>query len=142
MVLLGVSLAILMQLAGVPALVFAVGVYLPLSTSMPIFVGGMIRLAVDRIKRTPAEESDSSPAVLLSSGYIAGGAIAGILVAALAVLPLNSDYFDASALPSTKADRPRRRLKESKKGPGRRVLQGLGGRQGTGRGRAGHLSRR
>ena len=66
-----------MHLSGVPALAFAVGVYLPLSTSMPIFVGGLVRAAVDRIKQTPAEDSDSSPAVLLSSGYIAGGAIAG-----------------------------------------------------------------
>ena len=79
-------IAIVMQLAGVPALAFAVGVYLPLSTSMPIFVGGLVRAAVDRIKKTSAEESDSSPAVLLSSGYIAGGAIAGILIAILAIV--------------------------------------------------------
>ena len=87
LVLLGVFIAVVMQLAGVPALAFAVGVYLPLSTSMPIFVGGLVRGLVDRIKRTPAEESDSSPAVLLSSGYIAGGAIAGILIAIVAVIP-------------------------------------------------------
>ena len=53
LVILGVLIAVLMQLSGVPALAFAVGVYLPLSTSMPIFVGGLVRVAVDRIRRTP-----------------------------------------------------------------------------------------
>ena len=53
LVLLGVFLAVVMHLAGVPALAFAVGVYLPLSTSMPIFVGGLVRGLVDWIKRTP-----------------------------------------------------------------------------------------
>ncbi len=85
LVILGALIAGLMHLSFVPALAFAVGVYLPLSTSMPIFVGGMVRVAVDRIKKTRAEDSDSSPAVLLSSGYIAGGAIAGILIALLAL---------------------------------------------------------
>jgi len=87
LVILGALIAGLMQLTLAPTLAFAVGVYLPLSTSMPIFVGGMVRLAVDRIMRTRAEDSDSSPAVLLSSGYIAGGAIAGILIAMLALTP-------------------------------------------------------
>jgi hypothetical protein len=87
LVLIGAFLSILMQLAGVPALAFAVGVYLPLSVSMPVFVGGLARLAVDRLKRSAAEESDSSPAVLLASGYIAGGSIAGILVAMSQVVP-------------------------------------------------------
>jgi len=97
LVLIGVFIAIVMHLAGVPALAFAVGVYLPLSTSMPIFVGGIVRAAVDRIKRTPPEESDSSPAVLLSSGYIAGGAIAGILIAVVAILPGASKFLDLSS---------------------------------------------
>ncbi len=83
LVILGALIAGLMHLSAAPALAFAVGVYLPLSTSMPIFVGGMVRVAVDRIRRTRAEDSDSSPAVLLASGYIAGGAIAGILIALL-----------------------------------------------------------
>ncbi len=96
LVLLGVMIAIVMQLAGVPALAFAVGVYLPLSTSVPIFVGGLVRAAVDRIKKTEADESDSSPAVLLSSGYIAGGAIAGILIAILAIVPSVSNRLDLS----------------------------------------------
>ncbi|WP_406696774.1 oligopeptide transporter, OPT family [Singulisphaera sp. Ch08] len=96
LVLIGVFIAIVMHLAGVPALAFAVGVYLPLSTSVPIFIGGLVRAAVDWIKKTPAEESDSSPAVLLSSGYIAGGAIAGILIATLAIIPQASKLFDLS----------------------------------------------
>ncbi len=87
LVILGALIAVLMQLSFVPALAFAVGVYLPLSSSMPIFVGGLVRLAVDKWTKADAAESDSSPAVLLSSGYIAGGSIAGILIALLALLP-------------------------------------------------------
>ncbi|WP_435015603.1 OPT family oligopeptide transporter [Tundrisphaera sp. TA3] len=96
LVILGVLIAVLMQLSFVPALAFAVGVYLPFAVSVPIFVGGMIRLAVDRIKRTPPEESDASPAVLLASGYIAGGSIAGILIALLALTPGLASMIDLS----------------------------------------------
>jgi putative OPT family oligopeptide transporter len=92
LVLLGVMIAVTLQMSFVPALAFAVGVYLPLSSSTPIFVGGMIRWLVDRkLRQNPAHarlsaeefnaESDKSPGVLLSSGYIAGGAIAGIIIA-------------------------------------------------------------
>lgn len=98
LVLLGVAITISLQLSFVPALAFAVGVYLPLSASTPIFVGGMIRWLVDRkLRQTPAcrdmtadeftAESDKSPGVMLSSGYIAGGAIAGIIIAILAGVP-------------------------------------------------------
>jgi putative OPT family oligopeptide transporter len=88
LVLLGVAIAIVLELAGVPSLAFAVGVYLPLSSSTPIFVGGMVRYVADRWGRDRAgtngeassTESDSSPGVLLSTGYIAGGAIAGVLI--------------------------------------------------------------
>jgi putative OPT family oligopeptide transporter len=112
LVILGALIAVLMQLSLVPSLAFAVGVYLPLSTSMPIFVGGLVRVAVDRIKRTNAEDSDSSPAVLLSSGYIAGGAIAGILIAGLlAFAPGFSRAIDLSdpktgSLPTGWAESP------------------------------------
>ena len=92
LVLLGVMIAITLQMSFVPALAFAVGVYLPLSASSPIFLGGLVRWVVDRRTRGKAAyaalteeqfvaESDKSPGVLLSSGYIAGGAIAGILIA-------------------------------------------------------------
>jgi len=95
LVLLGVMIAVCLQLSFIPALAFAVGVYLPLSSSMPIFIGGMIRWLVDRkLRQKPAHaklsqeeftaESDKSPGVLLASGYIAGGAIAGIIIAFLA----------------------------------------------------------
>ena len=86
LVLLGVVIAVVMELCGVSALPFAVGVYLPLSSSTPIFLGGMARYVVERLgKRSggPASEleSEMSPGSLLSTGYIAGGTIAGVLIA-------------------------------------------------------------
>lgn len=93
LVLLGVMTSITLEMCGIPSLAFAVGVYLPLSTSSPIFIGGLIRWLVDAARRRRlrnltagqfAGESDRSPGVLLSSGYIAGGAIAGIVIAFLA----------------------------------------------------------
>jgi hypothetical protein len=85
-------------MAGIPSLAFAVGVYLPLSSSSPIFVGGLVRYGVDRYLRRKlagrnmsedelVAEGDKSPGVLLASGYIAGGAIAGIIIAFLAGVP-------------------------------------------------------
>jgi putative OPT family oligopeptide transporter len=98
LVLLGVMIAVTLELSFVPALAFAVGVYLPLSSSTPIFIGGLVRWLADRwMRRRPtyekmnadefAQESDKSPGVLLASGYIAGGAIAGIVIAFLAGVP-------------------------------------------------------
>ena len=95
LVLIGVMITLMLEAAGVPSLAFAVGVYLPLSTSTPIFVGGVVRWMVDRwLKLKLADrnltaeeftaETDKSPGVLLASGYIAGGAIAGIVIAFLA----------------------------------------------------------
>ncbi len=85
LVLLGVFIAITLELAGVSSLPFAVGVYLPISASTPIFLGGMVRWLVDRgRKEKTAAESDSSGGVLLASGLIAGGAIAGMTLAIVA----------------------------------------------------------
>jgi putative OPT family oligopeptide transporter len=89
LVLLGVAIALVMELCGVPALAFAVGVYLPLAASMPIFLGGLVRWAVDRARRGPAEGSESGPGILFSSGLIAGGSIAGI---GLAILTLQEHW--------------------------------------------------
>ncbi len=86
LVLIGVFIAIALELAGVSSLPFAVGVYLPISASTPIFIGGMIRWLVDRSnkKKMSDAESESSPGVLLSSGLIAGGALAGMTLAIIA----------------------------------------------------------
>jgi len=99
LVLLGVFISVVLELCGIPSLAFAVGVYIPLSSSAPIFVGGAVRWLVDRKLRHQLKdhnldeheltaETDKSPGVLLASGYIAGGAIAGIIIAFIAgVLP-------------------------------------------------------
>jgi putative OPT family oligopeptide transporter len=95
LVLLGVMISVVLEMCNVGSLAFAVGVYLPLSTSAPIFVGGMIRWIIDRKRRVElahrslseeqlAADADRSPGVLCASGYIAGGAIAGIVIAILA----------------------------------------------------------
>ncbi|MBZ4421443.1 OPT family oligopeptide transporter [Myxococcus sp. RHSTA-1-4] len=85
LVLLGVFIALMLELCGVSALPFAVGVYLPISSSAPLFVGGMVRYVVDRVRGGSAAESEFSPGTLLSSGYIAGGSIAGVLIAFLEI---------------------------------------------------------
>ena len=79
LVLIGVFLAIMMELVGVQSLPFAVGLYLPISTSGGIFIGGLVRRFVDRKRKGSAAEAEFSPGVLMASGLIAGGAIAGVL---------------------------------------------------------------
>ncbi len=98
LVLLGVMIAIVLEMSGIPSLAFAVGVYLPLSSSSPIFIGGMIRWGVDKYLRKKLQdkqltedelvaETDKSPGVLMASGYIAGGALAAIVIAILQGVP-------------------------------------------------------
>jgi len=99
LVLLGVMIAITLEMSCIPSLAFAVGVYLPLASSTPIFIGGMLRWLVDRWLRKHkfrahglthdelVAEGDKSSGVLLASGYIAGGALAGIVIAIMAGLP-------------------------------------------------------
>jgi putative OPT family oligopeptide transporter len=95
LVILGAVIAAVLEMCSIPSLAFAVGVYLPLSSSSPIFIGGAVRWLVDRHLRhrhraaalSEAEmiaETDKSPGVLVASGYIAGGAIAGIGIAFMA----------------------------------------------------------
>ena len=108
LVLFGVMISIMLELVGIPSLAFAVGVYLPISSSTPIFAGGVIRWLVDRAKRRELAgrnlteeqlqaEGDKSPGVLMASGYIAGGAIAGILIAFLAGVLTDLDSKFAAA---------------------------------------------
>ncbi|NLU92556.1 OPT family oligopeptide transporter [Chitinophaga sp. Ak27] len=88
-VLVGVFLAITMELCGVNSLSFAVGAYLPLSTTLPIFVGGAIRGVVDRKrkqsnKKISPEEEELGKGNLFATGLVAGGAVAGVIIAILA----------------------------------------------------------
>jgi putative OPT family oligopeptide transporter len=91
LVIVGVMLSIVMELCGVASLPFAVGVYLPLSTSVPIFCGGVVRYLVDK-RRAGTGDEDFSPGTLLSSGYIAGGAIAGLVAALVAGFGLETKF--------------------------------------------------
>ena len=92
LVLFGVVIAIILEMCGIGSLAFAVGVYLPLVSTLPIAIGGTIRWLVDRrnnqlpqYKNLDEEAQqatgDRSAGVLLSSGYIAGGALSGIVIA-------------------------------------------------------------
>jgi hypothetical protein len=95
LVLLGAMVAVVLEMVGIGSLAFAVGVYLPLSSSTPILIGGLVRWLIDGyVRKKPGHdklseeelvaEGDKSPGVLMASGYIAGGALAGILIAFLA----------------------------------------------------------
>ena len=84
-VLVGVAIAIVMELCGIKALSFAIGIYLPLSTTLPIFIGGAIRGLVDHKKKDEKNdgEEDLRKGNLFATGLVAGGAIAGVIVAFL-----------------------------------------------------------
>lgn len=99
-VLVGVFIAIVVELCGVRALSFAIGIYLPLSTTLPIFLGGAIRGFVEwrqrrkKIILTP-EEEDLGKGNLFATGLVAGGALAGVVVAILSSIPsINSKLAD------------------------------------------------
>jgi putative OPT family oligopeptide transporter len=78
-IFVGGMLAVMVQLCGVSGLAWAVGAYLPIATTFPIFVGGAMRWVGDRI-RGKAEESEVSSGMLFSTGLVAGGSIAGLLI--------------------------------------------------------------
>jgi len=90
LILLGTMIAITLELAGTSSLAFAVGMYLPISTSTPILLGGVVRWGVDRYLRAKPENqglsedemtarTDQSQGVLLASRYIAGATLAGVV---------------------------------------------------------------
>ena len=95
LVLLGVSLVIGVELLGVRSLTFAVGAYLPIGTTLPIFVGGVVRWFVDQAaKRAGDQDADSeiSSGSLFASGLIAAGGIAGLIGVALKAM--EATYYD------------------------------------------------
>lgn len=82
LVITGMGIAAVVELCGVNALAFAVGAYLPLSTTTPIFIGGAVKWLADRKNRSQGD-SETGPGALFSSGLIAGGAVTGILIAVM-----------------------------------------------------------
>lgn len=91
LVFIGAFIAVLVEIVGIPVLPFAIGVYLPVQLNACIMVGGLVRLALDKLKRSK-EEKDAivNDGVLFCSGMIAGEGLVGILLAILAVFGLNS----------------------------------------------------
>ncbi len=87
-VIVGVFIAIMIELCGIKALAFAIGLYLPLSTTLPIFIGGAVKGLIDwkTEKRGEAkQDEDLGRGSLFATGLIAGGALAGVVVALLSV---------------------------------------------------------
>jgi uncharacterized oligopeptide transporter (OPT) family protein len=83
-VLVGAFIAIVVELCGVKSLSFAVGLYLPLSTTLPIFIGGAIKGVVDFMTKRRGdkqEDSELGRGSLLATGLVAGGALMGVIVA-------------------------------------------------------------
>ncbi len=86
-VMVGVFIAITVELCGIKALAFAIGLYLPLSTTLPIFIGGAIKGIVDwklQSKLNP-EGEELSKGNLFATGLVAGGALMGVVAAILVV---------------------------------------------------------
>ena len=94
LILVGVAIALFMELLGIRSLTFSVGVYLPLSSTMPVFLGGIVRLACDRFYGRPPDDESEKEGTLFCSGLIAGASIIGIFAAMQGFLP----GFDADAL--------------------------------------------
>jgi putative OPT family oligopeptide transporter len=105
-VLAGCFIAVTMELCGIKALSFAVGLYLPLSTTLPIWIGGAIRGVVDYIgaKGKPASgdhgsaDEDLSKGSLFATGLVAGGALAGVVIALLSVNEKVTNYLKTISL--------------------------------------------
>jgi putative OPT family oligopeptide transporter len=92
----GMFIAVVIELCGVKSLSFAVGLYLPLSTTLPIFVGGMLRGLIE--KKTEGEESEISSGMLYATGLVAGGALTGVLIAGMQGWRLEGDASGAATM--------------------------------------------
>ena len=95
LVLIGVFAAVIVEILGIPVMAFAVGLYLPIYLSTPIFIGGVIRWFLENKKKFADDASRKDfidRGVLYTSGMIAGEGLVGILLAVFAVVGLNFDF--------------------------------------------------
>jgi putative OPT family oligopeptide transporter len=93
LVFVGMFISVVVELCGVRSLSFAVGAYLPLSTTAPIFVGGLMKALADKMagnKGGGHEESEVSSGMLYSTGLVAGGSITGVIIALLSGISTTS----------------------------------------------------
>ncbi|MBQ7115026.1 MAG: oligopeptide transporter, OPT family [Clostridia bacterium] len=108
LVFIGVFIAVAVELIGIPVLPFAIGVYLPVQLNACIMVGGLIRLALDKIKGKKAEHKDEivNDGILFCSGMIAGEGLVGILLALLAVFGVDKalNLSEKLGIPATVSD--------------------------------------
>lgn len=85
LIFIGVGLAIVVEILGIPVLPFAIGVYLPVQLNACIMVGGIVRLVFDKMKNEEKRKTVTNNGILFCSGMIAGEGLVGILLAVLAV---------------------------------------------------------
>lgn len=97
LILVGVSIAIVIEILGIPVLPVAIGIYLPVQLNSCIMVGGLIRWIFNKIKNTDVKERTVRNGILFCSGMIAGESLIGILLAILAVLGI-CQVLDLSAV--------------------------------------------
>ena len=94
LVIIGACIALVIEIVGIPVLPFAIGVYLPFELNACIMLGGLIRLAFDKLKKSKEEkEGIISDGVLFCSGMIAGEGLIGILLAVFAIIPLSGGAY-------------------------------------------------
>jgi hypothetical protein len=92
-----------MELCGIRSLSFAVGAYLPLSTTLPIAIGGAIKGVVDygakrKSQAKVVEEDDLGKGNLFATGLVAGGALFGVIVAFLQAFPSSASALDSISM--------------------------------------------
>ena len=106
LVFVGVCIAIVVEILGIPVLPFAIGVYLPVQLNACIMVGGLVRLVFDKMKRKEEEKNQIvNDGILFCSGMIAGEGLVGILLAVFAIFGLDqiinlSQYLELPAIVS------------------------------------------
>ena len=106
LVLVGVFIALAVEVLGIPVLPFAIGLYLPIYLSVPMMLGGALRWFLEKRKYASEKEKDNvvQSGVLYSSGLIAGEGIVGILLAVLAIIPAGMDVEGNALYVSDKID--------------------------------------
>ncbi len=98
LVFVGVFIAVVVEIIGIPVLPFAIGIYLPVQLNACIMVGGLVRLCLDKMKKDEEEKKEIvNDGILFCSGMIAGEGLVGILLALLAVFGVDS-LFNLSAI--------------------------------------------